>query len=207
MKVLMINGSPRQHGCTDTALREVAATLEKHGIESEIYWIGTKPVQGCMACNQCVKLGRCVVNDDVNALAGRFDEFDGLVIGSPVYYAGVSGQVTAFLNRLFYSIPKEKLAGKPGAGVVSCRRGGATATFDQLNKYFTISNMPVVSSTYWNQVHGRVSEDVLKDEEGLQTMRHLGENMAWMLKCFELGRREGIPAPAYEETVRTNFIR
>ena len=207
MKVLMINGSPRQHGCTDTALREVAKTLEKHGIESEIYWIGTKPVQGCMACNQCVKLGRCVVNDDVNALAGRFDEFDGLVIGSPVYYAGVSGQVTAFLNRLFYSIPKEKLAGKPGAGVVSCRRGGATATFDQLNKYFTISNMPVVSSTYWNQVHGRVSEDVLKDEEGLQTMRHLGENMAWMLKCFELGRREGIPAPAYEETVRTNFIR
>lgn len=207
MKVLMINGSPRQHGCTDTALREVAKTLEKHGIESEIYWIGTKPVQGCMACNQCVKLGRCVVNDDVNALAGRFDEFDGLVIGSPVYYAGASGQVTAFLNRLFYSIPKEKLAGKPGAGVVSCRRGGATATFDQLNKYFTISNMPVVSSTYWNQVHGRVSEDVLKDEEGLQTMRHLGENMAWMLKCFELGRREGIPAPAYEETVRTNFIR
>ena len=207
MKVLMINGSPRQHGCTDTALREVAKTLEKHGIESEIYWIGTKPVQGCMACNQCVKLGRCVVNDDVNALAGRFDEFDALVIGSPVYYAGASGQVTAFLNRLFYSIPKEKLAGKPGAGVVSCRRGGATATFDQLNKYFTISNMPVVSSTYWNQVHGRVSEDVLKDEEGLQTMRHLGENMAWMLKCFELGRREGIPAPAYEETVRTNFIR
>ena len=207
MKVLMINGSPRQHGCTDTALREVAATLEKHGIESEIYWIGTKPVQGCMACNQCGKLGRCVVNDDVNALADRFDEFDGLVIGSPVYYAGVSGQVTAFLNRLFYSIPKAKLAGKPGAGVVSCRRGGATATFDQLNKYFTISNMPVVSSTYWNQVHGRVSEDVLKDEEGLQTMRHLGENMAWMLKCFELGRREGIPAPAYEETVRTNFIR
>ena len=207
MKVLMINGSPRQHGCTDTALREVAKTLEKHGIESEIYWIGTKPVQGCMACNQCVKLGRCVVNDDVNALADRFDEFDGLVIGSPVYYAGASGQVTAFLNRLFYSIPKEKLAGKPGAGVVSCRRGGATATFDQLNKYFTISNMPVVSSTYWNQVHGRVSEDVLKDEEGLQTMRHLGENMAWMLKCFELGRREGIPAPAYEETVRTNFIR
>ena len=207
MKVLMINGSPRQHGCTDTALREVAKTLEKHGIESEIYWIGTKPVQGCMACNQCVKLGRCVVNDDVNALAGRFDEFDGLVIGSPVYYAGASGQVTAFLNRLFYSIPKEKLAGKPGAGVVSCRRGGATATFDQLNKYFTISNMPVVSSTYWNQVHCRVSEDVLKDEEGLQTMRHLGENMAWMLKCFELGRREGIPAPAYEETVRTNFIR
>ena len=207
MKVLMINGSPRQHGCTDTALREVAKTLEKHGIESEIYWIGTKPVQGCMACNQCVKLGRCVVNDDVNALAGRFDEFDGLVIGSPVYYAGASGQVTAFLNRLFYSIPKEKLAGKPGAGVVSCRRGGATATFDQLNKYFTISNMPVVSSTYWNLVHGRVSEEVLKDEEGLQTMRHLGENMAWMLKCFELGRREGIPAPAYEETVRTNFIR
>ena len=124
-----------------------------------------------------------------------------------MYYAGASGQVTAFLNRLFYSIPKEKLAGKPGAGVVSCRRGGATATFDQLNKYFTISNMPVVSSTYWNQVHGRVSEDVLKDEEGLQTMRHLGENMAWMLKCFELGRWEGIPAPAYEETVRTNFIR
>ena len=207
MKVLMINGSPRQHGCTDTALREVATALEKHGIESEIYWIGTKPVQGCMACNKCGELGRCVVEDDVNAIAERFHEFDGLVIGSPVYYAGVSGQLTAFLNRLFYSIPKDKLAGKPGAGIVSCRRGGATATFDQLNKYFTISNMPVVSSTYWNQVHGRVADDVLQDEEGLQTMRHLGENMAWMIKCFALGRLEGIPAPTYEKTVRTNFIR
>lgn len=207
MKVLMINGSPRQHGCTDTALREVAGTLEKHGIESELFWIGTKPVQGCMACNQCGKLGRCVVDDEVNALAARWDEFDAVVIGSPVYYAGVSGQLTSFLNRLFYCTPKSKLAGKPGAGIVSCRRGGATATFDQLNKYFTISNMPVVSSTYWNQVHGRVPESVLKDEEGLQTMRHLGENMAWMLKCFELGRRQGIPMPCYEESVMTDFIR
>lgn len=207
MKVLLINGSPREHGCTATALDEVAATLHKHEIETEVFWIGAKPVQGCMACNQCGELGKCVFDDAVNEIAGRWDEFDGVVVGSPVYYAGASGQLTAFLNRLFYSTPKSKISGKPGAAIVSCRRGGATATFDQLNKYFTISNMPVVSSTYWNQVHGRVPEGVRKDEEGLQTMRHLAENMAWMLKCFALGREQGVPVPSYEPSIMTDFIR
>ncbi len=206
MKVLLINGSPHQYGCTYTALNEAAKTLEKRGIETEIYWIGTKPVAGCIACGKCFETGRCIFEDGVNELLERLDTLDGLILGSPVYYSGPSGQIQAFLDRLFY-IGGRRMAGKPGASVVSCRRGGASAAFERLNKYFTISSMPVVSSQYWNQVHGNTPEEVLQDAEGLQTVRTLAENMAWLLKCIEAGRNMGIDLPEYEPKVATNFIR
>ena len=205
MKVLLINGSPHEHGCTYTALMEVAATLHKYQIETELLHLGKKPIAGCIACGKCAVSGRCVFDDLVNQVLDRLDEFDALVVGSPVYYAGPSGQLTAFLDRLFYN-GGGRMAGKLGACVVSCRRGGATAAFDRLNKYFTISNMPVVSSQYWNQVHGSTPEDVQKDREGLQTMRTLGENMAWLLRCIAAGREQGIQLPEYEGKVWTNFI-
>ena len=206
MKVLLINGSPHKEGCTFTALNEVAKTLEKNGIETEILYLGVKPIAGCIACGKCSQLGKCFIDDKVNEILARCDEFDGVVIGSPVYYAGPSGQIRAFLDRLFYAGGR-RFAGKPGAAVVSCRRGGATAAFDQLNKYFTISSMPIVSSQYWNQVHGAYAEQVLQDEEGLQTMRTLGNNMAWLLKCIHLGKENGITLPEREPPVWTNFVR
>lgn len=206
MKVLLINGSPHKEGCTFTALNEVAKTLEKNGIETEILYLGVKPIAGCIACGKCSQLGKCFIDDKVNEILARCDEFDGLVIGSPVYYAGPSGQIRAFLDRLFYAGGR-RFAGKPGAAVVSCRRGGATAAFDQLNKYFTISSMPIVSSQYWNQVHGAYAEQVLQDEEGMQTMRTLGNNMAWLLKCIQLGKENGITLPERESPVWTNFVR
>lgn len=206
MKVLLINGSPHKDGCTFTALNEVAKTLEKNGIETEILYLGVKPIAGCIACGKCSQLGKCFIDDKVNEILARCDEFDGVVIGSPVYYAGPSGQIRAFLDRLFYAGGR-RFAGKPGAAVVSCRRGGATAAFDQLNKYFTISSMPIVSSQYWNQVHGAYAEQVLQDEEGLQTMRTLGNNMAWLLKCIQLGKENGITLPEREPPVWTNFVR
>lgn len=206
MKVLLINGSPHKEGCTFTALNEVAKTLEKNGIETEILYLGVKPIAGCIACGKCSQLGKCFIDDKVNEILARADEFDGLVIGSPVYYAGPSGQIRAFLDRLFYAGGR-RFAGKPGAAVVSCRRGGATAAFDQLNKYFTISSMPIVSSQYWNQVHGAYAEQVLQDEEGMQTMRTLGNNMAWLLKCIQLGKENGITLPEREPPVWTNFVR
>ena len=205
MKALLINGSPRERGCTYTALSEVAAALHKHGIESEILYLGKGPIGGCMACGGCYVTGRCVLDDLVNRTIERLEEFDAIVIGSPVYYAGPSGQLTAFLDRLFYA-GGGNMAGKLGASVVSCRRGGATAAFDRLNKYFPISNRPVVSSQYWNQVHGNTPDQVRRDEEGLQTMRTLGENMAWLLKCIQAGRAAGIPMPQYEDHLWTNFI-
>lgn len=205
MKVLLINGSPNEKGCTYTALAEVGKTLQKHGIDTEILYLGKKPVAGCIACGKCHETGKCVFQDAVNEVAAKLDEYDGIIVGSPVYYAGPSGQLTAFLDRLFY--PNEaKMAGKLAAAVVSCRRGGASAAFDRLNKYFLISNMHVVGSQYWNQVHGFTPEDVRKDKEGLQTMRTLGENMAWMLKCIEAGRKAGVPFPVYEPRMRTHFI-
>lgn len=206
MKVLLINGSPNEHGCTYTALSEVAQTLHGHGIETELLYLGKKPVAGCIACGGCGRTGKCVFDDQVNDVLSRLDGIDAVVAGSPVYYAAASGQITSFLNRLFYA-SGGRMAGKPGAAVVSCRRGGASAAFDQLNKYFTISSMPVVSSQYWNQVHGSTPEEVRRDEEGLQTMRTLGENMAWLLKCIEAGRKAGVPAPVREAPLRTNFIR
>ncbi|MBQ7733907.1 MAG: flavodoxin family protein [Synergistaceae bacterium] len=208
MKVLLINGSPNENGCTFTALSEVAGALNHEGIESEIFWVGKKAIQCCIACCKCFELGRCVFdNDGVNKIASRLDEFDGFIFGSPVYYAAPAGGICAFLDRLFFSCDKSKLFNKPGACVVSCRRGGASAAFDRLNKYFTISNMPIVSSQYWNQVHGNTPEEVRQDVEGLQTMRTLGKNMAWLLKSIEAGRKAGIKTPELEETQYTNFIR
>lgn len=203
MKVLLFNGSPHKEGCVYTALQEVAGALEKEGVESEILWIGTKPVSGCLACRRCYEKGHCVLEDSVAELSARLDEFDGFIFGSPVYYGSASGQICSFMDRLFYS-SSAKLRGKPAAAVVSCRRGGATAAFDRLNKYFTISQMPVVSSQYWNQVHGNSPEEVRQDEEGLQIMRTLGKNMAWLLKSIHTA---ALPLPEREKPAHTNFIR
>ena len=205
-KVLLINGSPHQFGCTYTALRETADTLEKNGVETEILYLGTKPIAGCIACAKCHESGRCVFDDGVNQLLQRLDEFQGIVIGSPVYYAGPAGQLCAFLDRLFYC-GENRMAGKLAAAVVSCRRGGASAAFDQLNKYFTISNMPIAPSQYWNQIHGSNPAEAAQDLEGLQTMRTLGENMAWLLQCIQAGDSAGVARPQYEATIRTSFIR
>ena len=205
-KVLLINGSPNKAGCTYTALREVEKSLNKNGVDTEIFQLGKGPVQGCTGCGGCGRNGKCVFDDGVNRLAERLDEFDGLVIGSPVYYASPNGALLAFLDRLFFAAGK-KFAGKPGAAVVSCRRGGATAAFDVLNKYFSISNMPIVTSQYWNQIHGNTPEEALQDAEGLQTMRTLGENMAWLIKCIQAGRAASVPEPVYEKKQSTNFIR
>lgn len=205
-KILLINGSPHEHGCTYTALKEVADTLAADGVDSEFVYLGTKPVAGCIACGSCAGTGRCAFGDQVNEVLEKLDEYDGIVTGSPVYYAGPSGQICAFLDRLFYA-SGGRMAGKLAAAVVSCRRGGASAAFDRLNKYFTISNMNVVSSQYWNQVHGKVPEDVRKDKEGLQTMRTLARNIIWNLKNMEAGRAAGVEPPEYEAKEYTNFIR
>ena len=203
MKVLLINGSPDEKGCTYTALSEVAETLHKHGIETELLYLGKKPIAGCIACGKCYQTGKCVFNDAVNEVAAKLEEYDGIIVGSPVYYAGPSGQLTAFLDRLFY--PNEaRMAGKLAAAVVSCRRGGASAAFDRLNKYFMITNMPVVSSKYWNSVHGRTPGEASQDGEGLQTMRVLGRNMARVLKSGLLAT-ENIPEA--EPRIMTSFIR
>ena len=203
MKALLINGSPRQDGCTSRALQEVATTLQAEGIEIETVWIGKKPVHGCIACSYCEEHGKCVFNDDlVNETAIKFEQADALIVGSPVYFASANGSLVAMLDRLFYSSNFDKTM-KLGASVVSCRRGGNTATFDELNKYFTISNMPVVSSQYWNMVHGFSQEDVEKDLEGLQTMRTLAHNMAFLLRAIEAEKeKNGLPEkePQHEFT-------
>lgn len=204
MKALLINGSPHAKGCTHRALMELAQELGARGIESEIIHLKSD-MPGCRSCGYCKKNGSCVIDDQVNELAARIDEFDAIVLGSPVYYSGPSGQICAFADRFFYSTGGRK-AGKLGAAVVSCRRGGASASFDRLNKYFTISNMPIVSSQYWNQVHGNTPEEVEQDIEGLQTMRTLGANMAWLLKCIEAGKAAGVDLPVYEAWTPTNFI-
>lgn len=204
-KVLLINGSPHELGCTYTALKEVAETLEKNGVETEILYLGTKPVAGCIACGKCGQTGRCVFNDQVNQVLEKLDEYSGIVVGSPVYFAGPTGQICAFLDRLFYC-GGDRMKGKVAAAVVSCRRGGATAAFDRLNKYFTISNMHVAGSQYWNQIHGKTPAQAVKDLEGLQTMRTLGQNMAWLIKSIAAGEASGLAAPEYEKTQITNFI-
>ncbi|AGC67624.1 NADPH-dependent FMN reductase RutF [Thermoclostridium stercorarium subsp. stercorarium DSM 8532] len=206
MKVILVNGSPHAKGCTYTALNEVAKVLQKNGIETEIMHLGTKPISGCLACGKCFETGKCIIDDCVNEFLDKVPGADGFVFGSPVHYAAPSGQLVSFLHRAFYG-KSHLFKGKVGAAVVSCRRGGAATAFDQINKYFTISGMPVVSSQYWNQVHGSTPEEVMKDEEGMQTMRTLGNNMAWLLKCIEAGREKGIVFPKGEKPIRTDFIR
>lgn len=206
MKVILVNGSPHKQGCTYTALAEVKSTLEKNGIETEEFWIGNKPVAGCIGCGNCMQTGKCFVQDGVNEFLEKVPSADGFIFGTPVHFASGSGMITSFMDRIFYgrrNLFKNKLA----ACVVSCRRGGATSTFDQINKYFAMNNMPIVTSQYWNMVHGSKPEDVLKDEEGLQTMRTLGNNMAWLLKCIEAGKNIGIKEPENEKIIQTNFIR
>ena len=207
MKVLLINGSPHAKGSTFTALNEVAVTLEKEGIEAEIVYIGNQAIRGCIACAKCREIGHCVFDDAVNEIASKFEEADGIVVGSPVYYASANGTLVSFLDRLFYSTSRKfDKTMKVGAAVVSARRGGNTATFDELNKYFTISGMPVVSSQYWNQIHGNNAEEALQDAEGLQTMCTLGKNMAFLMKSIALGK-ETFGLPETEAKVATNFIR
>ena len=206
MKVLLLNGSPREKGCTFTALSEVATSLKKNNIDTEIHWIGNEPIASCRACGICRRDGQCVVEDSVNLFVEKSKNFDGFVFGSPVHFASASGAITAFLDRVFYSNRKD-FAGKPGAAIVSCRRAGSTAALDQLNKYFPINNMPQVPSQYWCMVHGNTPDEVKQDLEGLQLMRTLGINMAWLLKCIDAGKKAGI-VPQYEsEHQRTNFIR
>ncbi len=205
MKVLLLNGSPKKDRCTYTALNEVAKTLEAEGIETELIHVCAKPVGGCIDCRACAKLGKCVFDDIVNEVAAKFKDADGIVIGSPVYYASANGNLISFLDRLFFSSKFNKTM-KAGAAVVSARRGGCSATFDEINKYFAISGMPIVSSQYWNSVHGQSAEDVLQDKEGLQTMRTLGHNMAFLIKSIALGK-EKYGLPEKEQGIYTNFIR
>lgn len=207
MKVLLVNGSPRKNGCTHTALAEAAAALKAEGVDTELLWLGADDVQDCVACMSCAKSGSCVIKGDVvEQLVEKARDSDGFIIGTPVYYAHPSGRVLSVLDRAFYSA-KRYFEHKPAAAVASARRAGTTASLDVLNKYFTICQMPVVSSTYWNMVHGNSPEDVAKDLEGLQSMRNLGRNMAWLLKCIELGAKAGVTAPVAELDHRTNFIR
>lgn len=204
MKVLLINGSPNAKGCTYTALSEVEKTLNEEKIETEIIHVGHKDIRGCIGCRKCKTTGKCSFNDIVNEIAPKLAECDGIVVGSPVYYASANGTLVSFLDRLFYSTSFDKTM-KVGAAVVSARRAGTTATFDELNKYFTISNMPIVSSQYWNMVHGYTSEDVYKDKEGCQIMRILGRNMAFLIKSIHLGKEEyGLPEK--EERIVTSFF-
>ena len=207
MKVLLVNGSPRAKGCTYTALTEVAKALEADGIETEIFQVGAKPVRDCIACMKCRELRKCVFDDDTaNALIEKAKGADGFVFGSPVYYAHPSGILLSVLDRAFYA-GGYAFAGKPGASVVSARRGGTAASFDVVNKYFGICQMPVVSSSYWNDAFGGAPGEAAGDAEGLQTMRNLARNMAWLLKCIELGREHGVEAPANEYSSVTNFMR
>lgn len=205
MKVLLINGSPNKTGCTFTALSAVADSLEGAGIETEIFHIGTKPIAGCINCGGCAQDGYCVFTDDtVNAGIDLAKEADGFVFGSPVYYAAPNGALCAFLDRMFF-MNHDIFAFKPGAAVVNCRRGGASSAFDRMNKYFTIAHMPVVSSQYWNSTHGFTPDEVRRDLEGLQTMKMLGQNMAWLLKCIDYAKKTH-PHPELEARIATNFI-
>lgn len=208
MNVLLVNGSPNKNGCTYTALEEIKTTLTEEGIDSEIFWIGNSPISGCIACMSCMEEGECAIDDIVNEFVAQAENTDGFVFGSPVHYASASGAITSFLDRAFFSsgLTGRQFHLKPGAVIASARRAGTTATLDQLTKYLTISEMPVISSQYWNMVHGFRPEDVKKDLEGMQIMRTLARNMAWFLKCKEAGEKAGVPLPKKEERAITNFI-
>lgn len=208
MKVLLLNGSPKKEGCTYTALNEVAKSLNENGIETEIFYIGIDAISPCRACDACNQLKKCVIEDKVNEFIEKAKNADGFVFGSPVHYASSSGAISTFLDRVFYVGNKaDAFRFKPAAAIISARRAGTTATLDQLNKYFMISEMPIISSRYWNMVHGSTPEDVLKDEEGVQIMKILGRNMAWFLKCKELALNSGMEIPEKEPVKWTNFIR
>lgn len=207
LKVLLVNGGPHQDGCTNVALEEVQKTLEKNGIETDMLWLGNKAIGGCIGCNYCLKnSNQCFMDDSVNAFIEQVNETDGFVFGSPVHFAAASGTITSFLDRVFYG-RGNLFKGKLYASVISCRRGGASSAFDQLNKYALMSNMYVVGSSYWNQIHGTNKEEAKQDLEGLQTMRNLGNNMAYLLKCMECANRSEIEKPIPEKTEKTNFIR
>jgi multimeric flavodoxin WrbA len=205
MKVILFNGSPKEKGCTYTALCEIEKELNKEGIETLIFHAG-KATRGCLGCGYCIKNKKCITEDCVNEAALLLNDADGVVFGSPVHYAGASGMMTSFLDRLFYSAG-EKLRLKPCAVVASCRRGGSSATLDQLLKYPEFKEMPIVTAQYWTMVHGNTPEETVRDEEGMQTMRTLGKNMAWLLKCIDSGKKAGIDLPEAETKIKTNFIR
>lgn len=210
MKVLLVNGSPHRKGCTYTALCEVGSALEKEGISSDHFWIGNRPMPGCLGCGQCFKEGKCQYGDIVNEFLEAAKDYDGFVFGAPVHFASAAPQMLSFMTRAFYA---DQFGGlgrfrlKPAAAVVSARRAGTTSSLEELNKYLMYVQMPVVSSRYWNMVHGQTPDDVKKDDEGMQVMRVLGRNMAWMLKSIEAGRAAGIKEPEQEKRISTNFIR
>lgn len=207
MKVLLFNGSPRANGCTFTALSEIAKTLNAENIETEILQVGNKPVQDCIGCNGCVGKNKCVFNNDcINEWIEKAKTADGFIFGTPVYYAHPSGRILSAMDRLFYAA-SEHFAQKPAAVIASARRGGTTASLETISKYLSVTQMPVISSTYWNMVHGNTPEETVRDLEGMQTMRNLARNMAWILKCIEAGKRSGVSAPQAEIFARTNFIR
>ena len=211
MKVLLVNGSPNKNGCTYTALNEIQKTLKEEGVNSEIFWIGKKAIGGCIACGQCREKGKCVFDDKVNEFTTLAQEADGFIFGSPVFYSGINGSLMSFLDRAFYSSGSQSshpFTLKPAAAVVSARRAGTTSSIDQINKYFMIQQMPIVSSRYWNMVHGNTPEQVMQDIEGMQIMRILARNIAWMLKLIETGKNAGVPLPKQEDKIHfTNFIR
>lgn len=209
LKVLLVNGSPHKDGCVSTTLSEIADTLKSEGIDSTTFWVGNQPVAGCIGCGTCVGKRSCFRNDRVNEFVKMMDDYDGFVFGTPVHYAAASGAMTSFLDRVFFidEFNGDHFAGKPAAAIATCRRSGATAALDQMNKYMTDCNMPIVPSQYWNIVHGNTPEEIHRDTEGLQTMRTLARNMAWLLKCIALGREHGIGFPVHEQHTMTNFIR
>ena len=210
MKVLLVNGSPHKEGCTYTALAEVGNALNQSGIDTDVFWIGNKPLSGCIACKSCIQKNRCVFDDTVNDFLELAGDYGGFIFGTPVHWAGASGAITSFLDRVFYADLNgggNRFLLKPAAVVMSARRAGTTATWDQVNKYFGLMQMPIITSRYWNMVHGAKPEDVKQDAEGLQTLRVLGRNMAWFLKCKEAGEKAGIRRPEQEPMTFTNFIR
>ncbi|MBR3885194.1 MAG: flavodoxin family protein [Clostridia bacterium] len=210
MKVLLINGSPHENGTTSVALKEVEQELNLNGIETEVFWIGNKAISGCIGCYSCSKIGKCVIDDVVNQFVEKASSADGFIFGTPVHYAGMSGLLTSFMDRAFYSAGcsgNQCFKFKPVASVICARRAGTTATYDQINKYFGITQMPIISTRYWNMAFGRNADDVKKDEEGLQSLRILARNMSYYLKCIEAGKEKGITPPEQEKVTFTNFIR
>lgn len=208
MKVLLVNGSPHKEGCTYTALSEVARSLEEQGIGTEMFWIGTKPLAGCLSCGACSNTGRCFMNDIVNEFLDKAKAFDGFVFGAPVHFAAIPGLMTSFMNRAFFSARTyHEFQGKPAAAITSSRRAGSLSTLDQFNRYFVHGGMPIVPSQYWPMVYGNIPEEVRQDGEGLQIMRTLGRNMSWMLKGIDAGQQAGLSYPEREPRVSTNFVR